>query len=259
MKDIYYEALKDTQTKVFAEVQNPYNSRLHFHRAFELAYIIHGRSEYEIEDTPVIAEANDIIFANRYYRHRGFATHAHQKYVIAVPENLSRGITELFGAQSLPYLLSDKEFNKSLLPNFKSLINATENTPELLIKGHINVIFGSLFEHYEKVAPLARGRNVAVISSILAYIDENYTQPINLDTMAAEFGYNKSYFSRLFNTQLGMSLNSYVNFVRLNHFEEKEKAGSTASVTELAHEVGFSSLATFYRTRDVRKAQKESE
>ena len=255
MKDLFYEALKDTRNKVFAEVQNPYNSRLHFHRAFEIAYVINGRSEYEIEDTHVIAEENDIIFINRYYRHRGFAKNEHQKFVVAVPENLAHDITDILGNKSLPYLLSDKEFNKSLLSNFNSLVNTTDSTPQLLTKGHVNVIFGSLFEHYEKVDTLPKGKNVSIISDILAFIDENYSKPLSLEVLATNFGYNKSYFSRLFNSQLGMSLNSYVNFVRLDHFEEKQKAESTVSITDLAHEVGFSSLATYYRTRDCRKKQ----
>ena len=44
MKDIFYEAIKDSRKTIFAEFQKYNTTRLHFHRAFELLYIIEGQA-----------------------------------------------------------------------------------------------------------------------------------------------------------------------------------------------------------------------
>ena len=60
MKDAFYEALKDTRGRLFAEIQKEYASRYHFHRAFEMAYIFEGDARYEIEDRLFSASADQI-------------------------------------------------------------------------------------------------------------------------------------------------------------------------------------------------------
>jgi AraC-like DNA-binding protein len=96
-----------------------------------------------------------------------------------------------------------------------------------------------------------------IISDILSYIDTHINEQITLESLAREFGYNKSYFSRLFNDHLGISLNNYVNFVRLNRFEQLMAKNSDKSVTELIYEAGFSSTTTFYRAKSYRTKSRE--
>ena len=71
MKDIFYESLKDTRGTIFAEMQKAYGSRLHFHRVFEVAYILEGEANYTVEDENFTAHAGDIIFTHCYYLHAG--------------------------------------------------------------------------------------------------------------------------------------------------------------------------------------------
>ena len=253
MKDIFYEALKDTRTKVFAEIQLAYTCRLHFHRAFELAYIAEGQAIYDIEEKRFVADTDHIVFAHCYYRHRCFDNIPHKKIVIAIPENLSHDITALFSSSTLPSLLTDKELNKVLLPYFKALIEADENVPEILIKGYVNIIFGTLAARYKNVSLTPTNKNISIIVDILKYIDDHAAEAITLDSVAASFGYNKSYFSRLFNNHVGTSLSDYVNFVRLNRFEENAKANRDKSITEQIFEAGFQSVATFYRVKEQRR------
>ncbi len=255
MKDIFYEVLKDTATKVYAKIQEPYNGRLHFHRAFELAYILEGQAEYEVEEERFIADTDHIVFSHCYYRHRSFDSIPHRKIVIAIPENLSHDISALFTSSTLPALLSDKELNKTLLPYFKALTEADENTPEILIKGYVNIIFGTLAAHYKNVSLAPTNKNISIIIDILKYIENHATEAITLDSVAAKFGYNKAYFSRLFNNHVGTSLSDYVNSVRLNRFEENAKASGNKNITEQIFEAGFQSVATFYRAKQLRKKQ----
>lgn len=250
MKSIFYEALKDSTDTVFAEEQIAYSGRLHFHRAFEIAYIAEGKAEYTVEDESFVAEAGDIVFANCYYRHTSSDKIPHRKYVIAVPERLTRDIAKLFENKTLPALLSDKAFNKTLLPCFEALVRNNENMLKITAKGYANVIFGSVASHYDMIEIKRPSKAVSVISEILQFVDDHYAEPLSLEEISSHFGYNKTYFSRMFNRYIGMSISSYVNNVRCDHFEQMLKNNPDANITNLAFECGFSSLATFYRVRN---------
>lgn len=252
MRDVFYEAIKDQSGRVYAELQNEYQGRYHFHRAFEIAYIIDGSTRYMVEDEEYLAQSGDIVFAHRYYRHRSYDTGHMSKYVIAVPENLSHDILKLLEDSTLPSLMTDREFNKSVLPYFEALV-ANNGASDIIVKGYASLIFGLLSEHYHSTAILPKSKNVSNIIDILTYVDEHCEEPITLTDIARTFGYNKSYFSRLFNKHVGSSLSDYINLVRLNRFELLSENESDRSTTELVFKSGFQSLATFYRTRDMRR------
>lgn len=249
MKDAYYEALKDTRGTLFAEIQKEYASRYHFHRAYELAYIYEGSALYTVEDEELFAEKDHIVFAHRYYRHQSHDTHPHEKFVIAVPENLSQDVDALFSHSTLPHLLPDKEFNQTVFPFFKALYETDKNTSSITVKGYVGLIFGLLVSHYKSITVTPKSKNVSLIAEILSYIDKHADEPLHLSQIAKEFGYNKSYFSRLFNGYVGVSLNRYINYLRLDRFEKLAKENKNASITDLVFKAGFPSLATFYRAK----------
>jgi len=253
MKDVFYESNKDKSSDIFAEKQKEFGGRFHFHRAFELAYITDGRARYLIEDENFIAEKDQIVFAHCYYRHKSFEDIKHEKYVIAVPENLSRDVAVLFSDTTLPMLLPDTEFNRTLLPFFEKLANECTDMSRILSKGYANIIFGSLSHHYNSIAVKPKNKNVLIIADILEYIDCHFRDKITLESLSATFGYNKTYFSRLFNQHIGMSVNNYINLVRLDRFEKLFADSKSENITELVFDCGFSSLATFYRVREVRR------
>jgi len=88
---------------------------------------------------------------------------------------------------------------------------------------------------------------MSTIVAALNYIDEHYSEPITLETLASVFGYNKYYFSRLFNSYIGENINSYINMVRINNVLALAKKQQKANLCELAYACGFDSMATFYR------------
>ena len=68
--------------------------------------------------------------------------------------------------------------------------------------------------------------------------------------LAQEVGTNRSYLSQYFSRQ-GITYNTYINNLRVNHFikryEEGIAAGQSVSAQELSYESGFSSYRTFSR------------
>ena len=83
--------------------------------------------------------------------------------------------------------------------------------------------------------------------SALNYIDDHYRESLSLDRLADEFGYNKYYFARLFNTYIGESLNGYINAVRVRNLIAEAKKQENPNLSELVFANGFDSMTTFYR------------
>ncbi len=79
---------------------------------------------------------------------------------------------------------------------------------------------------------------------IVAYANEHYTEAITVGGMARELYIDRGKLSRLFSTYAGMSLNSYINALRIDRATQLIKAG--AGITEAALEAGFQSVRTFH-------------
>ena len=81
---------------------------------------------------------------------------------------------------------------------------------------------------------------------IVEYIEHNISEPITLDTLADAVHFDKSYLTVKFKEIYGLSPMRYVAHTRL----ERAKAllsSTDKSVTEVAHETGFSSIHYFSR------------
>jgi AraC-like DNA-binding protein len=79
-----------------------------------------------------------------------------------------------------------------------------------------------------------------LVNNILDYIDTNLDNEINIDTLSNVFNYDKFYIMKLFKRELGISIVTYINFIKvlnsLNYYECDE------SILKIALSNGFNSL-----------------
>lgn len=80
----------------------------------------------------------------------------------------------------------------------------------------------------------------------LKFIERNYMHDITLDELADMAGYSKYHFSRLFKKYSGSTFITYLNQRRIKA-AEMHLLNESLSVTNVAMQVGFSSLTTFNR------------
>ena len=84
----------------------------------------------------------------------------------------------------------------------------------------------------------------AAFDKMIAYIDENYQQKIELEDIAKIGGYNVNYTSQFFKRQLGVSFLEYVLRLRLRE-ATVSLANSTDSVAHIAINCGFADIKAF--------------
>ena len=189
----------------------------------------------------------NLSFVHNYYVHSFYPKSDYKKYVMIVSADYATDIDKILSASSLPSHLKDAEFNREkILPLLKKL-SLEDNMPQLVKKGYLNVVMGLLFDYYPTV-PIKTSSNIESIVAVLEYIDTHFAKALSLESIAAEFGYNKYYFSRFFNRYIGENLTNYINIVRINNFMNLSKKYKSPQISKLAAECGFESMPTFYRS-----------
>ena len=76
------------------------------------------------------------------------------------------------------------------------------------------------------------------------HADRNFTEPLELEHLAAIARLSKFHFQRLFTATYGLSPAAYVSRRRIERAQDLLRA-SNLTVTEVCHAVGFTSLGSF--------------
>ncbi|GAA2478741.1 AraC family transcriptional regulator [Terrabacter carboxydivorans] len=76
------------------------------------------------------------------------------------------------------------------------------------------------------------------------HADRHYSEPLDLDALAAEARLSKYHFLRLFRSTYGVTPLEYVSKRRIERAQDLLRS-SNLTVTEVCHAVGFTSLGSF--------------
>jgi AraC-like DNA-binding protein len=226
----------------------------HFHKRPEITYVLQGTCHSIIHSSDYTAEKDDILFASAYYPHSYDTSLDAKRYTLLPETNLESDILQVLEDKTFPCLLDDKNFNREkLLPLFEEAHKAQSSkgfmSPSarwLLLKGYTNIIYGRLLEGYGDRLVL-RNKHINELVKILSYIEENCDKKLTLDELANQFGYNRYYFSKFFNSYIGDNLTNYINNTRVRKFIKLYEISPDKSLLNLALSVGFDSMPSFYR------------
>lgn len=88
--------------------------------------------------------------------------------------------------------------------------------------------------------------NKSILDDIVYYINHNFCDNIKLETIAPLFGYNSNYLGKIFNKKVGMSFNSYVDQVRIEHSKEL-LLQTNLKVYEIGERIGYKNVDYFHK------------
>lgn len=243
--NIKYERPRDSYRIVKS---NMLQYEAHLHRDIEMIYVVSGQTKAYLDSVEYVLNQGDIFvaFPNKVHYYQSFAEEHSYIFIFALD------YLEDFKSLFLKYHPINPVVRRDDLPNefseyIKNIIECYEgNKPfkEEKIKGYFNILFADIIPSFNFVEK--KEDNVDMISSILSYCSENYKENINLDEMAKELHVSKYYISRLFSDKIKISLNNYINMLRVN--DAKERLIKTSdSVTEIGIKVGYNTIRSFNR------------
>lgn len=244
MSNLFYEKELDTFGLYVEEAKNTHCLQ-HFHNSLEMVYIEQGSFHAIIDGNSYHPVAHEILFVPPLSSHI-ICDADSVSITLTIPPNWLSMYTQSINNQTFPTILSDTEYNKQvILPLFKALLNGHSNTNPFHCYSLVYSLFATIFDCYPLIKkPLEKeGR---LILDIINYLNENFKQPITLDSLAKRFHYSKFHFSKLFDKYFHCTLKYYLNTLRVNYVAENLHT-SQLSLTELIYEAGFNSSSTFYR------------
>ncbi len=220
----------------------------HLHRDIEMIYVVEGQTKAYLDSVEYVLNQDDIFiaFPNKVHYYQTFTE---EKSFIFI---FSTDYLEDFKAIFLKYHPLNPVIKKEELPdefyaNIIKILNCHDSDKpfkEEKIKGYFNVLFSDIMPCFNFVEK--KDDNVDLISSILSYCFENYKENITLDEMAKKLHVSKYYISRVFSEKIKISLNNYINMLRVNDAKERLiKTGD--SVTEIGIKVGYNTIRSFNR------------
>ncbi|HAF62356.1 MAG TPA: hypothetical protein DCK95_08520 [Anaerolineaceae bacterium] len=110
------------------------------------------------------------------------------------------------------------------------------------IRHHINDYFDSITQIYQ----IKKKNRIVLVSKIVQYIEENYGRPFKIKDMAEEMNVSTSHASRTFKEQMGISIKTYVNEIRMYNAQHFLRY-TNWSVNLIAERVGYSNVRSFYK------------
>ncbi|MBE6629397.1 MAG: AraC family transcriptional regulator [Ruminococcaceae bacterium] len=115
-------------------------------------------------------------------------------------------------------------------------IKAEEDAPELYLALLYELIYTLFRKSNQK-------ENKSDLQEICRYIRYNYMKDLRVETLAATFGFERSYLYRLFKQKLGVGVKEYVTAVRMERAQKFLKSGHSVAAT--AHMVGYADEFNF--------------
>ncbi len=261
MKSVFYEKAADEKNYIYymdfpdmASVNYKFFGT-HIHKSIEMVFVYHGKMSYSVNENKGVLNAGEILLINSYDSHS-------YEYI----DNAGAFIF-VFSLDLLDDVLTNnnQEFNNHIyLSNglFETVYNYVKESYRSLDKfnllekkSFVLRLFGYLM-HSNLFRNKVYVPNKAISANIMGYIEEHYAEDIDLITIANQFGYNRNYFSTVFNRIIGVNFSTYLNTYRMDKVQamKNDPQYSNRTTEDIIYSCGFASAETYYRT--VRKFKK---
>lgn len=219
------------------------NYELHFHKNYEIIYVIEGSAICCINRKTRTIRKGDFAFCLSNEVH-SIKSEGKAKIWIGV-------FSEDFIHEFKKYQ-KNREGEDFVFRCPESLMNyLTEN----LIKSELCDVFViksclyALCSEYLKQIPLVEreDKQAEIMSDVVEYVEQNYKNTPSLSELAERLGYEYCYFSKIFNRMFSMSFNEYLNTYRFNEACAMLTI-TDMPITDVAYESGFKSIRSFNNT-----------
>ena len=220
----------------------------HYHPTYELYYIECGERDYFIEDKFYKVRERDVVIVPQGALHRTAGKNSQRVLVHFTEKFLRRFFTdEMLKNLNLntPTVFHSDAAAPSLRYSFEELFKIFQNGAPENEANLAALLFNILFL-------MSKERNLYEdkeyederMESIIRYINEHYASIDGLEELSSHFYISKFHFCRLFKKNLGVSVTTYVNKIKVREAMRLLETRSL-SLTEVATASGFNSLSYF--------------
>lgn len=274
MKELFSctQATKEAMDQVYFSIAHLYKEEkaleMHIHDCYELYYSISGGKQFLIDNHFYPIEPGDIFVINPYESHyiAQFDSDSHERLVISIHPDFVRQLSSDATDLSACFLKRPRSFSHRLPLNqnqqqrFRYYVNqllSDTATPAAPVYGqdlYERAIFTELLLFVNRCylnrlgEPAAEAENAVYnkqIDEILAYLNQNISEPLSISGLASHFYLSESYICRIFKTSTGMTLHKYITARRISIAKSLLADGMDASL--VCSQCGYHDYSNFVR------------
>jgi AraC-like DNA-binding protein len=233
----------------------------HAHKRFELLFLLEGATAYEFSGGRTLdLPGGHFLVIPPHTRHRG--THD-----VRMPANLCGMVFDLrhpAAGRHTPFTARDLDWMAGLFTQHALTVQpmgaevrrlATtlsrqvrafrRNEKNRLPVISLRMVAGAvLLEAARQLTGTAHAKPQSAIAAAIAYLEANYQEPLPMTDLARVTGYGRARLFQIFKQSTGMTPNDYLQRLRVNKAREL-LAGTKRTITDIAHDSGFSSSQYF--------------
>ena len=226
----------------------------HWHNAVEILMPIEGVFPVVCGNTEYILKEKDILIIPPGELHN-LSVHKGRRIIMLCDNAMFKdnpALSEINMIISKPLWINsdyDRRFVTAvneMIMDMVRLYNVQPQFSEIVLYQRLISFFMKIAEYRKGMNGLKNDRCSQINELIRKYIDSYYKYEISLDGISEAIGYSKYHLSRLLNSS-GSSLSEMISERRIREAEILLNDESL-SVTQIAMDVGFTSITTFNRT-----------
>lgn len=242
-----FEIDRDYYKNIYCTVSEYSTCDPHFHSNIEIVYLMEGELDVTINGISKKLSAGCVSVSNSYDIHSYHTPSYSKSKILIIPTDIVKSFSTMSQTLTFAYPFLDVcEETEDIDHATDQLIHFNDTRDSMTAKGHIYVVLGTLISKLGFVNRLVESNSETLMRSILIYLEKNCLEHLTISDLAKEFGYNKSYLSRLFNSSLGCGFNQYINVLRARHAASLIQ-NTKNSLMEISYQSGFRSSRTFTR------------
>ena len=223
----------------------------HWHRSIEIFALFEGKLEFYVNEKRYPLKPGEFMLVNSNEVHSITAKDQNLTVVLQIPLSAFEKYytDERFIYFSHSSRLQDEEVMKLIQDMYHTYIQK-ECGYELKVQSQFYMLIYLLVTKYRKTEVdlelVRHTKKLNSLSAITAYMKDNYTKDLSLESLAKIFGYSPTYLSRMFQKYAKTNYKVYLDQIRLEH-AYKDLVNSEASIGDIAIGNGFSSSKAFSR------------
>lgn len=226
----------------------------HWHRSMEVIYIYEGSMELTEEQQILLLKTGDFHVVNSTAIHATRTTTASQVLLLQIPYAFLAGAIPEY--ESIRFRFSHRDSSadeqiRKILTSMGDLYTKKPQSYTLRFSGLLYEFLYVLMTHYkvtiDNTSRIQSQKNLHRLEPVIQYIQSHYAETISLDDAASLAHLNPEYFCRFFRRNMGTTLTSYINSVRLTHVC-KDLKGTDLNVGEILDRNGVTNYKLFLRT-----------
>lgn len=241
VRTLYLDSELNIEAYRFKGIMQKFPS--HFHEYYVIGFIEEGQRSLVCKGEEYIINPGDLLLFNPYDTHSCEQIDGKTldyRCINVTPEIMKKVVLEINGRECLPCFNQNVLYKSELVDYLRELhLKISQDESELIKEELFLYLLDELIQKHSDLPTIPpASESTQEIKAVCSYLKVNYTKMITLNDLSAISRWSKYHLLRTFTKKMGISPNSYLETIRVNHAKKLLEQG--VKPLEVTFLTGFS-------------------